>query len=323
MPSMPAAIVTGLGSVKCVDIPTLAPEEGKVLVKTSLASICGSDLHVVYMGWNATGYPLNPGHPGHEAIGEVVDDGGSTFSTSNTVLTVPNVFKAACFAEYQLLEPKYLVNIPKNMPELVMAQQLGTVIYGSKQLPKLEGATVVVIGQGSVGLFHDFILRKLGASKIIAIEPIQKRLEAARQFGVDEAIDRDGVKAIEAVLDITNGEGADVVIEAVGSVRAMDQSLHLAKISGKIALFGLPPTMDMVPFDWDTFFRKRLTMYAVHGAQEELNLASFNEAVNIIVNKEINLESLMTHRLPIHKISEAFELAYCKREGVIKVSLGF
>jgi threonine dehydrogenase-like Zn-dependent dehydrogenase len=204
-----------------------------------------------------------------------------------------------------------------------MAQQLGTVIYGSKRLPSLDDATVVVIGQGSVGLFHDFWLRRLGAGRIIAIEPVPERIAAARAFGVDEAIDVVGDAATHAVLDLTNGHGSDVVVEAVGSVDTMAQALIIARPSGRIALFGLPPTMDAVPFDWDTFFRKRLTMHAVHGAQEEPGLPDFQAAVDLIVDGEIDVRPFLTHRFPIDRVQDAFNLADSKEDGALKVSLTF
>ena len=325
MPKMPAAVVTALREVRCEEIAAPEPTPGRVLVRTRLASICGSDLHIAYMGWNASRFPLPHGHPGHEAVGEVVNGGGTGFAPSEVVLTVPNVFDAACFAGYQLLDPRYLLRLPASAPmsSLLMAQQLGTVVFGCKRLPPLEGSTVVVIGQGSVGLFHDFMLRRLGARRIIAIEPVKERLAAGRAFGVDEAIDLAGAKATQAVLDLTDGEGADVVVEAVGSAETLEQALKLARPSGRVALFGLPPTMDAVPFDWYTFFRKRLTMHAVHGAQEEPGLPDFKLAVEMIAGGDIDVAPLLTHTFPIDRVQEAFALADSKKDGALKVSLTF
>ena len=165
MDRMAAAVVRELGRVECECVPALEPEAGRVLVRTCLASICGSDLHIAYQGWSVTELPLPPGRPGHEGVGEVVDGGGTGFETGQIVLTVPNIHDSATFAEYQLLHPGNLVALPDTKPltHLLMAQQLGTVIFGCRRLPPLAGRTVVVIGQGSVGLFHDFILRRLGA----------------------------------------------------------------------------------------------------------------------------------------------------------------
>ena len=325
MPTMPAALATDLTRIRCDYIDAPEPQPGKVLVKTHLASICGSDLHIVYMGWNAHEFPLPHGYPGHEGLGEVVDGGGTGFQPGELVLTAPNIWSSRTFAEYQLIEPHFLLRLPSDVPErhLLMAQQLGTVVFGCRRLPSLIGQTVVVVGQGSVGLFHDFMLRRLGAHRIIGIEPVAARLEAGRAMGLDEAIDVSGRRATDAVMDLTNGEGADLVIEAVGSVETLNQTLQLAKPLGRVAVFGLPPTMERVPFDWDTFFRKRLDLHSVFGAQDEPGLPAFQIAVDFIQRGDIDMAPFVTHTYPIERVQDAFDLAHTKEDGALKVSLTF
>ncbi len=325
MPTMPAALATDLQRIRCDLVPVPDPEPGKVLVRTRLASICGSDLHIVYMGWNAHEFPLPHGYPGHEGLGEVVDGGDTGFAPGDLVLTAPNIWSSRTFAGYQLIEPHFLLKLPRDVPEkhLLMAQQLGTVVFGCRRLPSLIGQTVVVVGQGSVGLFHDFMLRRLGAHRIIGIEPVPERLAAGRAMGLDEAVDVSGRRATEAVMDLTGGEGADLVIEAVGSVETLNQTLQLAKPLGRIAVFGLPPTMERVPFDWDTFFRKRLDMHTVFGAQDEPGLPAFQIAVDYIARGDIDMAPFVTHTFPIDRVQEAFDLAHSKEDGALKVSLTF
>ncbi|MBM3944058.1 MAG: zinc-binding dehydrogenase [SAR202 cluster bacterium] len=323
--TMPAAQATALKKIRCEEIATPKPERGKVLLQTKLASICGSDLHIVYMGWNAHEFPLAHGYPGHEGVGEVVDGGGTEFEAGDRVLTVPSIWESKTFAGYQLLHPRYLLKLPDGTPlaHALMAQQLGTVVFSCLRLPSLLGQTVAVLGQGSVGLFHDFMLRKLGAHRIIAVEPVKERLAAGRRMGVDDAVDVTGEKATEAVLDLTDGKGADVVIEAVGSVDTLNQAMKLAKLFGRVVAFGLPPTMERVPFDWDTFFRRRLTMNSVFGAQDEAGLPAFRLALDYIVGKQIDVAPFVTHQFPIVKVQEAFELASSREQGALKVSLTF
>ena len=103
MPTMLAAVVTGNKQVRCEETPIPEPEPGMVLVRSKLASICGSDLHIVYMGWSVREFPLPPGRPGHEAVGEVVDGGSSDFAAGEVVLTVPKIWTAKAFAGYQLI----------------------------------------------------------------------------------------------------------------------------------------------------------------------------------------------------------------------------
>ena len=325
MDMMPAVVATALKQVRCDEVPIPRPEPGKVLVKTQLASICGSDLHIVYMGWNVYEFPLPHGYPGHEGIGTVVESPVPEFSEGDLVLTVPNIWGSKTFAGYQLIEPHFLLKLPDTAPpaSLMMAQQLGTVVYASRKLPPLLGKTVVVLGQGSAGLFHDFMLRRLGAHRIIAVEPVVGRLEAGKAMGVDHAIDVTGKRATQAVLDLTDGQGADLIIEAVGSVETFNQALQMVRPLGKIAVFGLPPNNDPVPFDWDTFFRKRLDLYTVFGAQDEPGLPAFQLAVDYIARGEVDVEPLLTHQYSVERVQDAFDLASSREDGALKVSLTF
>ena len=322
---MLAALATVQKQISCRDVPVPEPTAGKVLVRTELASVCGSDLHVVNTDWKASTFPLAPGAPGHEGAGEVIDGGGTEYSPGDLVLTVPKIWEARTFAAYQLIEPEQLIRLDSSRPmsHLLMAQQLGTVVFGCRLLPPLLGKTAVVIGQGSAGLLHDFMLRRLGAHRIIAIEPIPERLALGRSMGVDEAVDVTGARATEAVLDLTGGEGADVVIEAVGSVETLNQTLRIARPRGRILAFGLPTTAERVPFDWDSLFASSLTVQAIHSGQEEPGLPDFRLALDFISRGEIDMSPFVTHELPITQVKEAFDLAESKEDGAIKVSLTF
>jgi len=182
---------------------------------------------------------------------------------------------------------------------------------------------VVVLGQGSAGLFHDFVLRRLGADRIIVVEPVAERRAAAIAMGVDETIDLTGAAATTGVMDLTDGKGADVVIEAVGSAETLNQSLHMARLKGQVVVFGLPPTVEHVPFDWDAMFQRRLTLHAVRGAQEEPGLPDFKLALDYIVKGELDVSPFVTHDYPISRIQDAFDIAYSHDDGALKVSLSF
>ncbi len=322
---MKAAVAVGPGKVECQQIPVPEIDGDEVLVKTLSASICGSDLHVIYMGWNVGEYPLPPGVPGHEGVGVVADEGSSGLSRGDLVLTAPSIFTARVFADYQAIDSKYLLKLPAGPPldHLLMAQQLGTVVYGCKRLPPVEGKTAAIIGQGSVGLFHAFMLKRMGVARVIAIEPINARREAGLRMGADEAIDVTGRRATDAVLDLTRGQGADLVIEAVGSVSTLNQALNIVREQGHVCAFGLPESNEPVSFEWDTFFRRRVTMNAVFGAQDEPGLPDFETALHMIGEGEIDVAPLTTHRFPLERVQEALDLAHNPADGALKVGLTF
>ena len=323
MPMMPAAILRGLRDIVCDEVPIPNPGPDKVLVKMQMASICGTDLHYVYHGWPRNEYPMAPGEPGHEGVGVVVDPGPTALPEGALVLTVPNIWEARNFAGYQAVSPHFIVELPNDRPpaELMMAQQLGTVIFAARKLPDMTGKSAVVIGQGSAGLFHDFYLPRLGASRIIAIEPNRDRREAGRALDVDEAIDVTGQPAVDAVLELTGGKGVEVVVDAVGGHETLNQAVRMVQPEGHVHVFGLPTGFDLAPFDLSTYFLKRLDMRTIFGAQDEPGLRSFRQALDLIARGEIDMAPYVTHVLPIERVMDAFELAHEPRDGALKVSL--
>ena len=303
----------------------LVPEivKGKVLVKMHMASICGTDLHYVYDGWPRNNYPMEPGEPGHEGIGTIVDPGGSGFAEGDLVLTVPNIWQARNFADFQAISPEFLIKLESDKPpeQLMMAQQLGTVIFASRKLPDINGKSVVILGQGSAGIFHTYYLQALGASTISIVEPNQARRNAGVAMGANHAIDRTGRGAVEAVADLTNGKGVDLVIDAVGGHDTLNQAIEMVRPEGYVHVFGLPGSSELSPFDLGSFVLKHLDMGTLFGAQDEPGLASFKEALRLINEGLIDMAPFVTHIFPIEKTREAFDLAKNPTDGALKVSL--
>lgn len=323
MAKMPAAILRGLGDIECDEVDLPGAVEGKVLVKMEMASICGTDLHYVFHGWPRNKYPMNPGEPGHEGVGRVLDPGPTQLEEGTLVLTVPNIWEARNFAGYQWISPNFLLELPSDHPpaELMMAQQLGTVIFAAQKLPDMTGKTAVVIGQGSAGLFHDYYLRKLGAARIISIEPNADRRNAGISLNVDDAVDVIDESAVTAVLELTDGKGAEVVVDAVGGSDTLDQAIRIVKPEGHVHVFGLPTSFEKVPFDLGTFFLKRLDLRTIFGAQDETHLSSFRKALELIVKGDIDMSPYVTHTLSLENVKDAFALAHEPSDGALKVSL--
>jgi L-iditol 2-dehydrogenase len=310
------------GDVRLTEVPVPTPSDGQALVKMELASICGSDLHIVDYGWLVEEYPLRPGYPGHEGIGTVVDANGTELNDGDRVLVTPAIWDSLCFAEYQALGTNFLTVLPdasdQQPDHLLMAQQLGTVIFAAKRLPNLLGQTCVVMGQGSAGLFWNYVLKHLGADRVIAIEPVAHRLAVGAGFGSDERIGETFAAATRRVLDLT-GEGADVVVEAIGTTETHGQALELVRPDGQIVWFGVPKGPDPIPFDFDTFFRKRIAAYSPLGAQDELELSSFRQALKWIDDGLIDMSEVVTHSFPLSRVDEAFQAARGREDGAVKI----
>lgn len=326
---MRAGRLVDVGTMVCEEAPVRPPGDGELLVRSGFASICGSDLHTVFPGsGRLRRAPGPPGFPGHEGVGEVTVSEHPDFRPGDRVLTVPNAGVGMCFAEYQTLQARYCIKLPdRDVPlqHLLMAQQLGTVIFALKRRPvDLAGKTVVVIGQGSAGAFFAALARRAGAQKIVVTDRCPGRLDYSRRLGVDTAIDAREGDPVEAIREATDGRGGDFVIEAVGANPTLVQSIEVAALNGDLLWFGLPEgTGEDVPFSFPQFFRKRLTAASTYGAQEEPGLASFREALDLIVRGEIDVAPLVGTVLPIEEIGEAFHMAHEPPDGTLKVSLWF
>src|ERR1700761_1084605 len=305
--SMKAARWIGLGRVECEDVPVPPVADGEILVRTVYASICGSDLHEVFF---ATPPPSMPaGHPGHESVGEVAESRCPGFAPGDCVLTVPHAADGRCLSEFQALPGSACVR-------LLMAQQLGTVVYALRRHPlDLVGRDAAVIGQGSAGAFFTFLLKRAGVARVLVSDKSPARLAYSRKVGADLTVDVGTGDAgtgdfRSAVLEATGGRGADVVVEAVGSRETFPLSVELAAPGATLVWFGLPEGTGNYPFSFPDFFRRGLTAYSNFGAQGEPGLESFRDAVRLIEDGAIDVSPLLSRLLPIERVDEAFRIAH-------------
>ncbi|HVT68873.1 MAG TPA: zinc-binding dehydrogenase [Trebonia sp.] len=313
----------------CEDVPVPSVAAGEILVRTAHASICGSDLHSVFLG--APPEPGPPGYPGHESVGEVVESRCSGFEPGDYVLTVPFAVDGRSLAEFQALPGAACIRLPAGatttgppLSHLLMAQQLGTVIYALRSHPlDIVGKDAAVIGQGSAGAFFTFMLKRAGAARVLVSDKSPARLAYSAKLGADLAVDVNVADFRSAVLEATGGQGAGLVVEAVGSRETFPLSVELAAPGATLVWFGLPEGTADYPFSFSTFFRRALTGYSNFGAQGEPGLASFRYALRLIADGAIDVTPLLTHMLPIEKIDEAFRIAHDRSDNALKVSIKF
>lgn len=327
MEKMRAGRLIAPGTMACETVEVVPPADGDVVVRTAFASICGSDLHSIFLELEPREYPMPPGYPGHEGVGEVVESRHPDLSPGDRVLTAPFARIGTCFNEYQTLPAAQCVKLPDDdtpIEHMLMAQQLGTVIWALRQRPvDVTGATVVVIGQGSAGTFFTQLLRLRGAATIITSDLSAARRRLSAQVGADVVVDP-ATQDLEAVVaEATDGLGARYVVEAVGARDTLLQSTRLPQVEGHLLWFGLPDTTEPVLIDFRSFFRKRLTAHSTYSAQSEPKLASFAAATAMIANGVIDAASMVSHVLPIEEIDRAMHLAHDRTEDALKVSLRF
>ncbi len=329
MDKMRAARLVETGKMVLEETPLFEPEAGQVVVKNLMAAICGSDLHQVFFDTFNINYPAEPGWPGHEGVGEVVESNDPGLEPGDKVLTVPGYGYQRCFADYQTLPAHWCLKLPDYdgpVEDLLMAQQFGTTIFALRRgNMDFVGKTVAVLGQGSAGQFFAWQAKHMGAENVVVADLSQARLAQSHVFGADVAVEGDdaGIAVREAVMDVSNGKGADIVIEAVGRKETIEHSIDIARNLGHVVFFGLPDTSEAVPFTYAKFFMKQLRMYSVVGAQAEEDLSSFHKALDWISRRQIDVTQMVSHRLDLEEIERAMVLAHERDEDALKVALTF
>lgn len=327
-----AAVLVGPGRMEVREFTVPEPADGELLVRTRAAAICGSDLHRVFGRSAAQGdtidhpYPCPPGYPGHEGIGEVVTSRSADFQVGQSVLTLPEPGLARTFAGYQVISARAVLPVRSGHDPVhtLMAQQLGTVVFALKRFwpEQTGGDTAVVVGAGSTGLFFVRMLRHLGFDRIIVSDLEPTRLAAARTAGADVTVLAPGERVDEVTMDVTNGRGAVLAVDASGTDVGRRSAMVSAGAGGRVGLFGLPEGEDLVvPFG--TLFRRQVSLIPVVGAQSEPGLASFAAALRLIERGEIEVSGQVTHTFDIKEITKALHLAHERGDGVIKVAVTF
>ena len=326
---MRATRMVDVGQMICEEIEIPDISDSQVLIKSEMASICGSDLHVVMIGAGLNhAFPCPHGYPGHEGIGQIVESKVSGLDEGQHVLTFPNPPVGECFNEYQRVGANYCVPLPDcDLPRshLLMAQQLGTVIYAMKKHPRdVAGETGAVMGQGAAGVFGTYLLKRAGAAQVIVSDLSDTRLAVASSYGADVCVNAGNNDLSSAVRDLTTGKGVDYLVEAVGRPETFRESVDHVRMDGQIMWFGLPSGDSDIEMRFHKCFRKRLSAASTYGAQDETDAVSFREALDLIASGAIDVAPLLSHIFPVEKIDEAMHLAHEPHEDqALKVSIEF
>jgi threonine dehydrogenase-like Zn-dependent dehydrogenase len=216
---MLAGQIVAKGKVELVEIsePDLGDVnesgEGDIIFQPDLAWRGGWDMP--FFKGEESEYPLEVGYSLHEMIGTVVDTNGRRFTRGDKVLAVP-IRQRGFFERYSVSESRTIPLDPRcPPPHALMAQPLGTVLFGLRKIPHLLGLNVAVVGQGPIGQLFCAALRNVGAREIIALDRIEERLKVSAAMGATKTINVDREDALAVVARVTRDTMADVVIEAV------------------------------------------------------------------------------------------------------------
>jgi L-iditol 2-dehydrogenase len=231
---------------------------------------------------------------------------------------------AGGFAEHLIVPREVLAvnglnRIPDGLSfaEASVAEPLACVLNGQELAGVGSGDTVVVVGSGPIGCLHVRLARARGAARVILIDLTPDRLAAAAALvAPDHTVATDTQDPVAAVLELTDGRGADVVITAAASGAAQEQGLRMLARRGRLSLFGgLPKDAATITVDANLVHYRELTLVGVNGSTPEHN----RRALELIASGAVPVADLITHRLPLDEVLEGIEIV--ARGEAIKVTI--
>lgn len=322
--------------------PEVGPSD--VLVRVCACGICGSDIHG-YDG--SSGRRIPPLVMGHEAAGIVASTGANardfqegdrvTFDSmvscgqchfcrrgeinlcdSRRVLGVSceDYRQHGAFAEFVVVPEHVCYRLPLVLPfeQAAMIEPVSIAVHAVNRSPVALGDTAVVVGSGMIGLLVIQALRLARCSTVIAVDLNEHRLELARSLGADVTLLADGVDVPAEVRKLTDGRGADIVMEVVGSSATLQTSVHCLRKGGSLTLVGnIAPE---VSFPLQAVVTRELSLLGSCGSSGE-----YPRCIELMSQQSIRVEPLITATATLEEGPAWFERLYQGEPETLKVIL--
>jgi L-iditol 2-dehydrogenase len=323
------------GDLRIEDIPepTAGPNELKLRMRAT--ATCGTDAKI----WRHGHHRLDPPQViGHELAGEIVEVGDAVEEWAvgdrvQVIAAVPCGDCRACkadamtvcpnqtsmgyqypggFAEFMIVPQQVLkvdgVNrIPEGLSyaEASVTEPLACALNAQELARVGDGDVVVVMGAGPIGCLHVRLARSLGAGTVYLIDVNAERLAlSADRVHPEAAIDGSSEDVVEAVMKLTDGRGADVIITAAPAAIAQEQAIQMAAPQGRISFFGgLPKDDPYIKCDSNIVHYRELFLIGANGSSPDHN----RRALDLIATGAVPVDDLITHRMPLERVHEAIE----------------
>ncbi|HEV2324747.1 MAG TPA: zinc-dependent dehydrogenase [Terracidiphilus sp.] len=348
---MRAVVYRGINDMRVETVPVPRIGAGELLIRVATCGICGTDLKKIHMGSHSA-----PRIFGHEMAGIVVavGEGVTRYAVGDRVMTFHHVPCGECyycrkqtpaqcplykktgvtagfepsgggFAEYIrvmdfVVAYGGVVPIPDDVPfeQAAFVEPLMTVLKGVKMLNLAGDDTVLVIGQGPIGLMHAALSQRIGA-RVLTSDLFQERHAIAARFGLKEPIDASKERVVERVFAATDGRGADAVILAVGGNALIRTAMDAVRPGGKVMLFAQTQhgevTIDpaAVCVDEKTLLGSYSSSFPLLGEVTSLVFGGYRNG--------FDLTQLISHRFPMEEAVAAIDLASHPQASSMKIMI--
>ena len=349
---MRATVFHGVNDIRVEEVPRPHAGSGEALIRVTLTTICGTDLHIV-----KGEYPVKPGLIiGHEPVGVIEELGAGVtgYTIGERVLVgaiTPCGQCLACLsgqlsqcghgdgweaiggwrfgntingaqAEYIIVPNAQanLAKIPDDVTDdqvVLLSDMASTGISGAESGGVKIGDSVVVFAQGPIGLCASLGAKLMGAALVIGVDGDDNRLTMAKKMGVDVTLDYRKIDVVAEVKKLT-GAGADVAIEALGIQTTFENALRVLRPGGTLSSLGVYSGKLQVPYEAYAagLGNYRIVSTLCPGGKERMR-----RLIEIVRRGKLDLLPLLTHRFKLDQIKEAYRVFGGRLDGVMKVAI--
>jgi L-iditol 2-dehydrogenase len=349
--TMRAVVYRGVNDMRVETVPVPKIGSGELLIKVATCGICGTDLKKIHTGSHSA-----PRIFGHEMSGTIVEtgEGVTRYAVGERVVVHHHVPCGECyycrkqtptqcplykrvgvtagfepsgggFAEYirvmdWIVDGRGVVKIPDGVPfeQAAFVEPVNTVLKGVKLLNLADDDTVLVIGQGPIGLMHAALARRTGA-RVLTSDLYPERHAIAARFGLKDPIEAGRENVVERVIAETDGRGADAVILAVGGNALIKTAMDAVRPGGRVMLFAQTQHGEVTIDPGAVCMDEKMLMGSYSSSFEILD-----EVTDLVFGGYRNgfdLTQLISHRFPLEQAVEAIEVASHPKADSMKIML--
>ncbi len=322
---MEAAQIEAPEKARVIQVEQPSPGPNDVLIQVAAAGICGTDLHIFHGEYEAT-YPLIPGHE-FSGIVVAVGENVERYRPGDRVTADPNIPCNRCpacqhnepnqcenlaaigvtrsggFAQYVIAPEGNVFPIGAlSFAQAALVEPLACVVWGLKRVQVQAGDSALIFGAGPMGCLLLQAIRHSGAANAVITDAVPWRLEQAAALGATETVLADSHQ--EQRLKALAPAGYNLVVDATGIPKVLEQAFGFARPRGKVWVFGVTPRGAKVTFLPYDVFRKDLSIIGSFAVNR-----TFYESIALIQSGAVRVEQLISHQLPLNRFTEGLELA--------------